>query len=114
MRSRAWVWATLAAFCVALFFALAPLFVVGPIVAEEQYGDIAVFGYVFAAFGAGMIAGSLAALRWRPRYPMRQAMTFILLWPVAIALYAVGAPLGVVVPAMVVAGRASRCSTSGG
>jgi MFS family permease len=104
VRSRSWVWATLAAFCIALFFALAPLFVVGPLVAKEHYGDIAVFGYVFAAFGAGMVAGSLAALRWRPRYPMRQAMTFILLWPMAIALFATGAPLAVVVPAMVIAG----------
>jgi MFS family permease len=104
VRSRAWVWATLAAFCIALFFALAPLYVVGPLVAKEHYGDIAVFGYVFAAFGAGMIAGSFAALRWRPRYPLRQAMTFILLWPLAIGLYATGAPLTVVVPAMAIAG----------
>lgn len=104
VHSRAWVWATLAAFCIALFFAMAPLFVVGPVVAKEQYGDIAVFGYVLAAFGAGTVAGSLAALRWRPRHPMRQAMTCILLWPGAIALYAIGAPLGVVVPAMVIAG----------
>jgi MFS family permease len=104
VRSRSWVWATLAAFCIALFFALAPLFVVGPLVAKEHYGDIAVFGYVFAAFGAGMVAGSLAALRWRPRYPMRQAMTFVLLWPLAIALFAAGATLAVVVPAMVIAG----------
>jgi MFS family permease len=104
VRSRSWVWATLAAFCIALFFALAPLFVVGPLVAKEQYGDIAVFGYVFAAFGAGTVAGSLTALRWRPRYPMRQAMTLILLWPVAIGLYAAGTPLAVVVPAMAIAG----------
>ena len=104
VRSRSWVWATLTAFCIALFFALAPLFVVGPLVAEAHYGDIAVFGYVFAAFGAGMVAGSLAALRWRPRYPMRQAMMLILLWPMAIALFATGATLAVVVPAMVIAG----------
>ena len=31
-------------------------------------------------------------------------MTFVLLWPVAIALYAAGAPLALVVPAMVLAG----------
>ena len=104
VRSRAWVWATLAAFCVALFVALAPLLVVGPIVAREQYGDIAVFGYVFAAFGAGTIAGSLIALRWRPRQPLRRAMTLILLWPVGIALFAAGAPLAVALPAMALAG----------
>lgn len=104
VRSRSWVWATLAAFCLALFCALAPLFVLGPLVAEERYGDIAIFGLVFAAFGAGTVGGSLAALRWRPRHPMRQAMTLILLWPAAIALFGAGAPLAVVVPAMVVAG----------
>ena len=104
VRSRSWVWATLAAFCVALFVALAPLFVLGPIVAREQYGDLAVFGYVFAAFGGGTIIGSLVAIRWRPRYPMRQGMIFVLLWPAAIALYAAGAPLALVVPAMALAG----------
>ena len=104
VRSRSWVWATLASFCVALFVALAPLFVLGPIVAREQYGDLAVFGYVFAAFGAGTIIGSLAGLRWRPRYPLRRAMTLVLVWPFAIALYAVGAPLALVVPATVLAG----------
>ena len=104
VRSRSWVWATLASFCVALFVALAPLFVLGPIVAHEQYGDLAVFGYVFAAFGGGTILGSLVGLRWRPRYPMRQAMTLVLVWPFAIALYAVGATLALLVPAMVLAG----------
>jgi len=104
VRSRSWVWATLAAFCVALFVSLAPMYVVGPLVAKEQYGDLAVFGYVLAAFGAGMVAGSLTALRWRPRFPMRMAMTLILLWPASLGLYASGAPLELVIAVMVVAG----------
>ena len=104
VRSRSWVWATLAVFCVALFVAEAPLIVVGPLVAEESYGDIAVFGYILAALGAGTVAGSLVALRWRPRHPMRMAMTLILLWPAAVVPFAAGAPLAFVLPAMVVAG----------
>jgi MFS family permease len=104
VRSRAWVWATLAVFSIALFMSLAPLIVVGPLVAREQYGDLAVFGYVFAAFGAGTIIGSLAALRWRPRYPMRTGMIIVLLWPAAIALFAVGPPLAVTLPAMALGG----------
>ena len=104
VRSRSWVWGTLAAFCVALFVSLAPLYVVGPLVAEERYGDLAVFGYVLAAFGAGMVAGSLIGLRWRPRFPMRRAMTLILLWPAAIGLYAAGAPLELAIAAMVAGG----------
>jgi MFS family permease len=104
VRSRAWIWATLSAFCVALFFVLAPWFVLGPIVAREQYDDIAVFGVLSAVFGAGMVAGALAGIRWRPRYPMRQAMTFVLLFPIGIGLFAAGLPLALVGPAIWVSG----------
>jgi MFS family permease len=104
VRSRAWVWATLAVFSIALVMALAPLVVVGPLVAREQYGDLAVFGYVFAAFGAGTLVGSLSALRWRPRYPMRTGMIIVLLWPAAIALFAAGPPLAVAMLGMALGG----------
>jgi hypothetical protein len=85
VRSRAWVWATLAAFCVALFTGLAPWFVLGPVVAREQYGEIGVYGAVAAALGIGTIIGSLLGIGWRPRFPMRSS-----------------------------AAPASRCSTCGG
>lgn len=104
VRSRAWVWATLASFCVAVFVLVAPLYVVGPDVARERYGDIAVYGYVLAAFGGGTVVGSLVALRWRPRYPMRQAMIVTLGLPGAVALFAAGAPIALTVAAMAIAG----------
>jgi MFS family permease len=104
VRSRVWVWATLAAFCAALFCGLAPWFVLGPIVAREQYGDIAVYGVVAAALGLGTILGSLMGLGWRPRYPMRLAMLAIMVWPLSSILYAVGTTLVIVIPATVVAG----------
>jgi predicted MFS family arabinose efflux permease len=104
VRSRRWVWVSLAVFCVALFVAEAPLIVVGPLVAQQLYGDVAVYGYLLAAMGAGTIAGSIVALRWRPRHPLRLGMTLLLLWPAAIVPFAAGAPLAVVLPAMVLAG----------
>jgi MFS family permease len=104
VRSRAWVWATLSTFCIALFVALAPWYVLGPSVARAQYGGIGVYGLVSAALGAGTIAGSLVGIRWRPRYPMRLAMLFVLLWPLASILFALGVSLFVVMPATVVAG----------
>jgi MFS family permease len=104
VRSRSWVWVTLGAFSLALFFALAPWFVLGPIVAEEQYDDVAVYGIASAALGIGTIAGSITGIRWRPRYPMRAAMLLISGWTLASVLYAVGAPLGVVIAAMVLSG----------
>jgi MFS family permease len=104
VRSRDWVWATLAAFCVALFTGLAPWFVLGPVVAREQYGDIGIYGVISAVLGIGTIAGSLLGIGWRPRFPMRAAMLAIILWPAAAVLYALGATLFVVVPAMLIGG----------
>ncbi len=104
VRSRSWVWATLAAFCAALFTGLAPWFVLGPLVARQQYGDIGVYGLVSAALGLGTIAGSLLGIGWRPRFPMRAAMLAALLWPASAVLYAAGLTLYAVVPAVVIGG----------
>jgi hypothetical protein len=104
VRSRTWVWATLVSFCVALFCGLAPRFVLGPLVAREQYGHVSVYGLIEAALGFGTILGSLTGIVWRPRYPMRLAMLAILLWPAAAILYATGLTLALVLPATVLAG----------
>jgi MFS family permease len=104
VRARVWVWATLASFCVALFCGVAPWFVLGPLVAREQYGDIAVYGVVEAALGFGTIIGSLAGVAWRPRFPLRRAMLAMLVWPLAAGLYAAGVTLTLVIPAMVLGG----------
>jgi MFS family permease len=104
VRSRSWVWATLAAFCAALFTGLAPWFVLGPVVAREQYGEIGVYGLVSAVLGIGTIIGSLLGIGWRPRFPMRAAMLAILLWPGAAVLYAAGVTLYIVMPATLLGG----------
>jgi hypothetical protein len=104
VRSRAWVWATLASFCIALFCGLSSWFVLGPVVAREQYGHIAVYGYVAIAIGFGTIIGSLIAVSWRPRYPIRLGMIATSLWPLASILYAAGVTLTVVIPVWILGG----------
>ena len=104
VRSRTWLWATLAAFCVAVFIGLAPWYVLGPLVATEQYGDLAVYGAVAAVFGAGTIVGSLIGIRWRPRYPMRIAMVCICLLPISQIVYAAGVAGAVVYPTVLIGG----------
>jgi MFS family permease len=104
VRAHDWVWATLACFCVALFCGLAPWFVLGPLVAREQYGHLSVYGFVEAALGLGTIIGSFVGVSWRPRYPMRMAMLAMWLWPASAILYAAGVALPLAVPATVLGG----------
>jgi MFS family permease len=104
VRSRPWVWATLLSFCAALFFALAPWFVLGPIIARGQYGHVSIYGVLEATVGLGTILGALAGVGWRPRFPMRTAMLAIMAWPVAAILYASGTTLFIVLPVTLLAG----------
>ncbi|HEX4466418.1 MAG TPA: MFS transporter [Solirubrobacteraceae bacterium] len=104
VRSRVWVWGTLLAFCTALFFGLTPWVVLGPLIAESQYGHISVYGFLEASIGFGTIVGAVIGVAWRPRFPMRTGMTTVCLWPVAAILYASGAPLALVLPVTLLAG----------
>ncbi len=104
VRTRVWVWATLASFSVALFAGLAPWFVLGPSIARQQYGHLFVYGVIEGSIGFGTIVGSIAGIGWRPRHPIRMAMVAMLVWPLDAILYATGVTLLIVVPATVLAG----------
>lgn len=104
VRSRAWIWATIAGFSVSLLVALAPFFVLGASTADQVYGSVAVFGLANAAWGAGTVSGALLGGRWRPKRPMRAAVLAAVPWPGCIAVFALGPPLGVLYPAMALAG----------
>jgi MFS family permease len=98
VRSRAWLWVTVAVFALAVPFGYAPLYVLGPTIAEETYDAPAVFGVVTAAYGAGALAGALVGFRWRPRRPMLAAFAVIAVWPVGLVCFALGAPVAIVLP----------------
>jgi MFS family permease len=94
-RSRAWVWGIVGIFSVMLLVALAPYYVLGPTIAETEYGDRAVYGTLAAALGLGTVTGALIGFRWRPGRPMFAGLVLSLGWPAAIMLFAVGLPVGV-------------------
>src|SRR5437763_4161790 len=65
VRSRAWVWVTIAVFACHLVLGFAPYVVLGPTVAADRYGDPALWGWIAASVGLGTAAGALLALRWK-------------------------------------------------
>jgi MFS family permease len=104
VRTRAWLWVTVVVFALAIPVGYAPIYVLGPTVAEETYDATAVFGLVTASYGAGALAGALIGFRWRPRHPMRAAFLVIAVWPVMLVAFATGVTIVLVVPLAVATG----------
>jgi MFS family permease len=103
VRSRTWVWVVIAAFAGAVMCVYAPWYALAPIIARDHYGGVGLFGVLESVGGVGAVVGALAALRWRPRHPLRAGMLLTLAWPIQDGLFALGAP----VPAMIVSALAT-------
>jgi MFS family permease len=104
VRSRAWIWVTVAVFAVTLMLSFGPWTTLGPTVAEKEYGSSGVFGLLAAVMGAGTVLGAILGFRWRPRHPMRAGFLWCLPWPAVTAAFALAAPLALLIPLFAVAG----------
>ncbi|CAM5657627.1 MFS transporter [Streptomyces sp. KS_5] len=65
-RSRTWLWTYTAAGSVLVAAWLAGFQLLGPVVAAQRYAGARDWGLVQGAFAAGLLAGTLVCLRWRP------------------------------------------------
>jgi MFS family permease len=92
VRSRSWVWVTIAVFTGAVLCVFAPWYSLAPLLSRRSYGGAAFFGVLETCAGAGAVAGALAGLSWRPRRPLRAAFLMIGIWPVQSVLFALLAP----------------------
>jgi MFS family permease len=97
VRSRTWVWATIAAFTGAVLCAYAQWYALAPVVSRDLYGSAGVFGLLESVAGAGAVAGALVGIRWRPRRPMVVGLLLTLFWPLQTLAFAGAAPLAAVV-----------------
>jgi MFS family permease len=87
VRSRAWIWVTIARFSISNL-AIAPLFVLGPFVAEHSLGGPRAWGLIATCGGIGAVLGDAAALRLRPRRPLMAGGLAVSLWALEPALLA--------------------------
>ncbi|MGI9184048.1 MAG: MFS transporter [Solirubrobacteraceae bacterium] len=97
VRSRPWVWVTIAAFMGAVLFAYAQWYALAPIIARDHYGGAGLFGVLESVAGGGAVIGSLVGLRWRPARPMLVGLLLTLFWPIQSVLFALGAPVALVI-----------------
>jgi MFS family permease len=73
VRSRSWVMAFLVGMAVYHAVVLPSVFVVGPVIAEQELDGARSWALVSAGFGVGCVLGDLLFLRWRPRFALRVA-----------------------------------------
>ncbi len=98
VRSRAWVWVTIAAYAVALLCMYAQWYALAPGIARQHYGGAGVFGVLETVAGLGAVSGAIVSLRWRPSHPLATGLLLCLMWPLECGAFALGAPLALVIP----------------
>ena len=109
VRSRQWLWVCIAQFAVVNLCLSPSINVLGPVVAREHYGGALAWSVIITAQAAGLIAGSVLAMRLRPAYPLLIATIvtagfvpplFLLafhapVWQVAVSMLAIGVAIDV-------------------
>ncbi len=99
--SRTWLWVVTAHAALFLLFVTTPFMVLGPVVADRELDGAADWGFIAAAMGIGVIAGSAAASRLRPARPLFVA---VLSFGLGCALFALVLGVPAAVPVIAVAG----------
>ncbi|MDQ5820990.1 MAG: MFS transporter [Actinomycetota bacterium] len=92
VRSRSWVVVDGVFSALGNAATLAPIFVLGPLVASRSLDGAKSWAIISAGFGLGAIAGGAIALRFKPARPLVVGWTLLALFGVPAALLAVPAP----------------------
>ena len=73
VRSRSWLVAFLAGMSVYHVVVLPSIFVIGPVLMQQELDGACSWAVIVACFGVGNVLGDLLFLRWRPRFALRVA-----------------------------------------
>jgi predicted MFS family arabinose efflux permease len=104
--ARPWLWVVILWATSILFVVVAPFQTLGPLVAKESLGGAPTWGLIAAAFGLGMVAGGITALRFKPARPMFVCSIAFFLAVPGPALLALRAPALAIAVAQALAGVA--------
>jgi MFS family permease len=73
VRTRTWVWSFLLAMIAYHVIVLPSIYVLGPVLMEEELDGATSWAIITVAFGLGSIVADVLLLRWRPRFALRAA-----------------------------------------
>ncbi|MEU8678179.1 MFS transporter [Streptomyces sp. NPDC048560] len=90
---RPWLWAIVAQFSVVVAVVAAAESVYGPLVARDELGGAAPWGFALAAFGVGTLVGAVLMMRWKPRRLLLAGTLCV--FPLALPSAALAVPLPV-------------------
>ncbi|MBI5104889.1 MAG: MFS transporter [Solirubrobacterales bacterium] len=93
VRSRPWVQVFLLAMLVYHVIVLPSVFVLGPVLAEDEMDGATSWAIITFAFGMGSIAGNLLLLRWRPRFALRAAAGMLIVASCQAVIFGSGLPV---------------------
>lgn len=93
VRARPWIAWFLSAMCVYHLIVLPSIFVLGPVLADQELGGAEAWAVITAAFGIGSVVGNLLLLRWRPPRPLLVAAALLVGASCQAAIIGSGLPL---------------------
>jgi MFS family permease len=103
-RSRTWLWAIVLQFSFLAAAGIGAWHVLGPYVADRSLGGAPAWSLVLALEAAGLIAGGVVTLRWRPERPLLVGTLAMFVTSLPIFALAGPAPLAVVAATAFVSG----------
>ncbi|MCW2540948.1 MAG: transporter [Frankiales bacterium] len=105
--SRQWVWVIVAVASIVNAATSAVLRVLGPAIAQVRYHGALGWSAILTVQAVGLLSGSVAAIRVKPKHPLRTAMIAVFGFLPPIVLLGIGAPLITIALTFFVAGVCS-------
>lgn len=96
VKARSWVWSFLLAIVVYHVIVLPSIWVLGPVLMEDELDGATSWAIVVTAFGAGSIVADLVLLRWRPRFALRTATLALALASCQAVIIGSGLPIAAI------------------
>jgi MFS family permease len=107
LRRHRWLWLTLLNASLFLMLYVAPIEVIGPLVARDELGGGTAWGIIIGSFSLGMMFGGIGAATLKLRRPIVVASLLFLITGVTPLLFAIAAPVPLIALAMAIEGLAA-------